>query len=367
MSYKWIVLIISFLVLACIALTHPLPSASRPSRHPNPFATKKRKQIVSECISELHQEEASSSTLPLPGNQEEEDARDSCKTPFSILSFWFSSTFKILMPFLCVGLCVCVFDISAVTDLSFLLWAVVSSCAMITLYVPYLFLIWYAYLDFGIPLLDGLHIMLWFSLACLLTRAGVLIGGNHTFIFNRTLFQVGCIGNCVIWNRRSIHPNFWNMIGMGVDPFFVSSPGTATMYLLLHQATTYGWLLVWSLLVGMLESIIVGVIPRLTLLTLPRRYMNCCWAYLVFFNGFALIIGPFLMVSVKQATGGDIGLACIGIGIIQIAGGILVFFIPNEEYFEEQSAALKEAEIALGTELASLSPTHVTLHNWLFK
>lgn len=127
------------------------------------------------------------------------------------------------------------------------------------------------------------------------------------------------------------------------------------MYLLLHEANTYGWLLVWALLAGLLEGIIVSSIPRVTLLTIPRRYIRCCWAYLIFFNGFCLIIGPFLMVSVNRMTGGDIGLACIAIGIIQVGGGIMATFIPNEEYLEDEEARaeLEEEDESYGIPLTS--------------
>lgn len=188
--------IAAVLALVCIALTYTLPTCFQPPRHPSPFHSRKRKKITEHCLEEVSKENAVDryrNTFPEANPQQENEAQGSCKS-HSLKQILSNSTPCSSFKFGVTGLCVCILDVSAVTDMSFLLWAVVSSCAVTTIYCPYLFLVWYAHIEFAISILDGVCIMLWYSVATIGARVFVFICGNYTFLFNRTLFQFGCIG-----------------------------------------------------------------------------------------------------------------------------------------------------------------------------
>ncbi|CAG7722802.1 unnamed protein product [Allacma fusca] len=273
-SYLWTKLSLALVVLICMGACQTFPERSQ---HFPWSSDRNSKEKVKQCLEEYAK--AKSETAKKCGHDEDVSRKSL--------------------------LCVCVCDVSVLTDFSFLLWATVNLLAVITIYVPYLFLEAYAVMlgtDYAISLI------VWFCLASILTRFAFMNSNDHTFGFNRTIFQVCCIGSGIL-------------------------------YIFLNWAETYGWILVWGLATGALEGILTTCIPRVTLQTVPMKWLSSCWTWTILFHALGLLIGPIVMLSVYYYVL-EYGPALIAIGVTQILAGILAFLLPNEE--DQQSNEIDE-------------------------
>jgi len=61
---------------------------------------------------------------------------------------------------------------------------------------------------------------------------------------------------------------------------------------------TYGWLLVWCATMGIIEGIIVVLIPRLTLVTIPRRWLDHSWGYILWFHALGVAASTIFVAIV---------------------------------------------------------------------
>jgi len=194
MSYKWVILTISILVLACIGLTHALPKYPRAPRHPNPFHDMgvSKKENVKKCLANASHAGGGGDRVDCcPQTDLDEPGRKSCKTrPKTGVPGYEIEICLLVLP----GFCVCVLDLSAVTDFAFLLWVIVSSCATVTIYAPYLFILWYVDVTYKFHIGDSLYLILWLCVGSTVGRAFVMLVKNHSFLFSRTLFQAGLAG-----------------------------------------------------------------------------------------------------------------------------------------------------------------------------
>jgi len=94
-----------------------------------------------------------------------------------------------------VGLCVCVCEMSIVCNRGFFLWAGITMLASLTVTVPYLFLYVFHSRLTVLGLRDSrLKLILAFSIPNLLGRVFLIFYNNHTFSFNRLVFQFALTG-----------------------------------------------------------------------------------------------------------------------------------------------------------------------------
>ncbi|CAG7722801.1 unnamed protein product [Allacma fusca] len=204
---------------------------------------------------------------------------------------------------------ICVCDISF-CDPFVLIWAGLTVVGTCTIFIPYLFLISYAY---ELANTISLGLICCCCIASAGTRLVVTNMNNHTFTFNRTLFQL-------------------------------SLTASGALYIALNWADTFGWVLLWGLIAGGVEGAQCIVIPRLTLQTVPFASLKTSCRWMTFFHACSVILGPMLFLCVYY-TITDYAPAMVAIGIAQLIATLLVFLMPDVEYDELEQLEKQEREL----------------------
>ena len=84
-------------------------------------------------------------------------------------------------------------DVSILSDLSFLLWGCITFFAFLTLFVPYMFLLFFGALNGNSP--DPPAILMFaFCAGSVIGRVLLMVFCDHRFKFNRIMLQLCLIG-----------------------------------------------------------------------------------------------------------------------------------------------------------------------------
>jgi MFS family permease len=281
-SYAWTKFCLAILVLVCMGASNTFPTGSHRSNW-RVQKDKEAKRKLKQCFKELA--------------LERDEKLKAAVSPSDIPR----------KKYVCVLVC----DVSF-CDPFLAVWAGLTLVATCTIFIPYLFLISYAY---TLASTDALGLVSCCCLASICTRLVVTNMNNHTFNFNRTVFQLSLIVS-------------------------------GSLYISLNWADTFGWVLLWGLIAGAVEGIECVVIPRVTLQTVPFVTLNASCRWMTFFQACSVILGPMLFLCVYYSTT-DYAPAMVSIGIAQLIAAFLVFLMPNVEQdeleeLEKQEKALSE-------------------------
>jgi uncharacterized membrane protein YkgB len=146
----------------------------------------------------------------------------------------------------------------------------------------------------------GIELSPWYltalSVASISARVIFLIGNDYTFEYNRAVFQASVLRKFFVHffcyrpdDVFSPHMAFTNSMDfeLHISYLFLVS---GILWIILIWAETYGWLLVWSAAMGISEGIIVCIIPRVTLVTIPRKWLGHSWGWILWFHAVGLAV-----------------------------------------------------------------------------
>ncbi len=75
--------------------------------------------------------------------------------------------------------------------------------------------------------------------------------------------------------------------------------GSGVLWISLCYVETFGWLVIWSLLMGLVEGMIVGCIPRLTLLTVPRQWIESSWGSILWLQAIGVFVATMFVAVIS--------------------------------------------------------------------
>ncbi|CAL8072896.1 unnamed protein product [Orchesella dallaii] len=170
-----------------------------------------------------------------------------------------------------------------------------------------------ATVNFGVPYMSmvsyaetvGAPISIWYitcySIASIGARCAFCANPDFTFNFNRTVFQGTLI-----------------LLVSGV------------MWIIFCWASTFGWFLVCSIMLGICEGVLCVVTSRVGIGTIPRDWIGGAWIAVILTHGIG-IYGMTIFTAVVAYFTLQYYVAFITVGLMQIIVAFLAFLLPNEE------------------------------------
>ncbi|KAL5010815.1 hypothetical protein ScPMuIL_013120 [Solemya velum] len=202
----------------------------------------------------------------------------------------------------------------------FVVWTLAITCVMFGYYIPYVHLISYAK-DVGIPPENG-------SMFVMLLGACTATG--------RILF--GKIVEFGVLNRLHMHQLSMVVTGTGV--------------MLLPLITSFGGIIAYVIVVGLVDGCYVVLLPLLTSSLVGPENTVLAWGFLVGVSSFTFASGPAIAGALYDSTGSyNLAFHCAGIPIL--TGALILFLIPWAQRTSRTSNIMKVISVAAVNEPCS--------------
>ncbi|KAL5010182.1 hypothetical protein ScPMuIL_012487 [Solemya velum] len=202
----------------------------------------------------------------------------------------------------------------------FVVWSLAITCVQFGYYIPYVHLISYAK-DVGIPPENG-------SMFVMLLGACTATG--------RILF--GKIVEFGVLNRLHMHQLSMVVTGTGV--------------MLLPLIKSFGGIIAYVIVVGLVDGCYVVLLPLLTASLVGPENTVLAWGFLVGVSSFTFASGPAIAGALYDSTGSyNLAFHCAGIPIM--TGALILFFIPWAQRTSKTSNIMKVVSVAAVNEPCS--------------
>lgn len=105
---------------------------------------------------------------------------------------------------------------------------------------------------------------------------------------------------------------------------------SGVFWILILEADTRGWVMTVSFVLGLCEGALCVTTSRLTLATIPTKWLGGAWLACIIFHAFGMFFAVILVVVLAYKTL-RFSVAYTLLGIIQIVASVLIVLLPSED------------------------------------